>query len=207
MKLVAPSVGDDPGLRAWLERDGRLGAGPARAKELHHVYLGSDVRSFLGQVKAPVAVLQPARILRGDPGQARHLVEHLADAELRMLDSADHLPYLADADAVLDALDAVVARSARPDAATPEMLRALLGVNPESAGEIIRRHGPQAVFDLDHAVVAVFGSLASARQCAEALVQEDSEATTVVEARDTSCTADDPAVAAVAAAVRAARPA
>lgn len=202
LKVVAPSVGEDPGLRAWLERAGRLGAGPARAKELHRVYLDADVRPFLKRVQAPTVVLQPARIMRGDPGQARHLAEHLPNAELQMLDSADHLPFLADAETILEALRGLVARTAGRPPAAPNVLRALLGVAPAVGAEVIRRHDPHAVFELDAAVVGVFSSLAAARRCAGALGQDHPGATTVVEANDTRCTVDDDAVLAVAAAAQ-----
>lgn len=200
LKAVAPSVGDDPGLRAWLERAGRLGAGPARAKELHRVYLGVDVRPFLERVHAPTVVLQPARIMRGDPGQARHLVEHLPNAELHLLDSADHLPFLADADTILETLRRLVDRVTDPEPSALRELRALLGVSPPVGAEVIRRHDPIAVFELDAAVVGVFASLAAARRCADALVRQHPEATTIVEANDTDCTASDESVLAVAAA-------
>ncbi len=199
LKLVAPSVGEDPGLRAWLERAGRLGAGPTRAKELHRVYLGVDVRPSLKRVQAPTVVLQPARITRGDPGQAHHLVEHLPNAELQMLDSADHLPFLADANTILETLRRLVDRTTSPAKAAPRELRALLGVSPPVGAEVIRRHDPQAVIELDTAIVGVFTSLASARRCADALIQQHPQATTIVEASDTSGTAEDESVLAVAA--------
>lgn len=200
--LVAPSVGDDPGLRAWLDRAGRLGAGPARAKELHRIYLDVDVRPFLDQVRAPVIVLQPARRIGSDPGQARYITQQLADAELELLDSADHLPFLADADAVLDAIDRIAQRAAGPRETATKVLRALVGVAPAVVVDVIGQHRPETCLELDGALVAVFPSRLAAERCAADLTERHPDATAVVQLDDTLATADDDAVLAVADAAR-----
>lgn len=206
LTLVAPSVGDDPDLRAWLDRAGRLGAGPARARQLHRVYFEADVRPYLRDVAAPTAVLHPARLVRSDPGQARYLADHLPDAELQMLDSGDHLPFLADAEVLLDALQRVVERAERPPEEAPKVLRALLGVAPAAALELVRAHDPERCLELEGAVVAVFRSRSEAEQCASALADRRPGFATVLEVDDTAATVDDLAVVAVADAARRAGP-
>lgn len=201
LTLVAPSVGDDPDLRAWLDRAGRLGAGPARARQLHRVYFETDVRSHLPGVAVPTAVLHPARLVRSDPGQARYLADHLPDAELQMLDSGDHLPFLADAEVVLDALQGVVARAETTDEQPVKMLRALVGVAPPPPTDVVSRHRPEACLEVDGGVVAIFRSRAAAERFAAAL-NDEADLRAVVELDDTLSTADDDAVVGVAEAAR-----
>lgn len=197
LTLVAPSVGDDPDLRAWLDRAGRLGAGPARARQLHRVYFEADVRAYLGDVAVPTAVLQPARLMRSDPGQARYLADHLPDAELQMLDSGDHLPFLADAEVLLDALHRVVERAGTTAEQPAKVLRALVGIVPPPPTDVLARHRPEAYLELDGAVVAIFRSRAAAERFAAAL-DEARGLRAVVELDDTLATVDDDAVVAVA---------
>lgn len=200
--LVAPSVGDDPAFRAWLDRAGRLGAGPGRARELHRVYFQADVRSYLADVRAPTIVFQAARRLRSDPGQARYLTEHLPDAELQLLDSADHLPFLTDADAVIEGVRRVAQRTEAPVAEERKVLRALLAVAPALENEVLGDHRPETCLEVKGALVAVFPSSAAAERCAAALAEQHPDATVVVELADTLATADDDAVVAVADAAR-----
>jgi pimeloyl-ACP methyl ester carboxylesterase/DNA-binding SARP family transcriptional activator len=202
MTAVAPSAADDDELRAWLERAGRLGAGPARAKELHRTYFQSDVRDLLPLVHQPAVVLHPARVVVGDPGQARVLAEGLPDAELQILDSADHLFWLADADAVLAAIDRLVSRLAVRADLAPARLRALVGVAPPVGIDLLTDHGAEACLHLPGSVVAVFGSLAQARAALEAVTEAHPRVSGVVEVADTAATVADPSVIAVADAAR-----
>lgn len=194
VQLVAPSAGDDDGLRVWLERAGRLGAGPARARELHRTYLHADVRSVLGRVRAPAIVLHPARLARADPGQASYLADRLAGAELEMLDSADHLFWLADADRVLAAIHRLCQRAgpAVPDRAV--RLRAIVAVIapdgdvPDLDGQIDRLDPGSG------ALVVTFGSLAAAQLAADLLRRSVPGSTVVVDTADTTGAVEDEAV-------------
>lgn len=202
LTMVAPSVGDDPGLRAWLDRAGRLGAGPARAKDLHRIYLDVDVRHLLDRIQAPTIVLQPARRVGSDPGQARYIAQQLPDAELQLLDSGDHLPFLADADTVLDAVARIAQRAAGLSDAVSKVLRALVGVAPDVGIDVIGQHRPEICLEVGGTLVAVFSSRTAAERCAADLTQRHPAATVVVQVDDTLATAEDDAVVAVADAVR-----
>lgn len=201
VRSVAPSVDDDGALASWLDRAGRLGAGPSRARALHRVYVGVDVRHVLPRVGVPTIVLQPTRRIHSDPGQARYLAEHLPDAELQLLDSGDHLPWLADADTVLAAVQRVAER-ASGDRDGPLRLRALLGVASTDVAPVLMAGGAEVCVDLDGAVVATFTSRAAAEAARVAVRRQLPRVRTAITVDDTRASARDAAVIATAALVR-----
>ncbi len=207
LRLVAPSAGEDRALRAWLDRAGRLGASSARARELHRLYLSSDVRDALGAITAPAVVLHPARLVRTDPGQARFIAERLADAELVLLNSADHIFWLADAPDVLAAVDRLCSRLPTSPGSTmaPMRLRALVAVTPIGPARALAEHRPATSVTIDDVVVATFDSLSIARLAASAVTRRHPNAATLVEAADTTGDASDVEVLRCAAAVSALR--
>ena len=77
------------------------------------MYLHSDVRHLLPDVGCPVTVVHPTRSAVVDPAHAVYLAGHLPDARLVLLDSADHLFWLADAARVLEQLDDLAERAGR----------------------------------------------------------------------------------------------
>ena len=64
-----------------------------------------DVRAILATIQVPTLVLQRRGDTYRDPGHARYLADHIPGAKLVELDGMDHLPYLGDADAVLDEVE------------------------------------------------------------------------------------------------------
>lgn len=205
LALVAPSAGDDHDLRAWLERAGRLGAGPAMARELHRAYLYADVRDVLPHVRAPAVVLHPARMVRTDPGQARYLAEHLPEAELQLLDSADHLFWLTDGDVVLAAIERLAGRLRAGSSGPPARLRAVVAVAPPVAAGPLAVHGAETLVPVPGAVVATFTSLGAARAAVDAVRHAHAAASVVLDVADTTGEATDAAVLVAAQAAAAAR--
>ncbi len=120
-----------------------------------------------------------------------------------MLDSGDHLPFLADADAVLDAICRIVERADAPPAAGQKVLRALVGVAPPPPDRALEDYAPEACLELEGAVVAVFRSSDAATRCATELREQHPGVSAVVALDDTLATVEDAAVLAVAAAARA----
>ena len=195
LSLVAPSAGDDAELRAWLDRAGRLGAGPTRAHQLHRTYLHADVRDRLRLVAAPTVVLHPARLVGTDPGQARYLADNLPDAELHLLDSADHVFWLADAGVVMAAIDRLLARITATPSGPSARLRALVAVAPpDGAGVLLATAGAEVCLELAGAVVAAFPSLSAAQDAAHELRLAEPGAVIVVDVADTTGGVDDAAV-------------
>jgi hypothetical protein len=196
LRVVAPSAGYDPQLRGWLDRAGRLGAGPARAKELHRTYLEADVRDILPRIEAPTIVLHPARTVVTDPGQARYLADHIPHTELLMLDSADHLFWASEPDgaAMLSALERLAQQPtvSRP----PARIRAIVAVAPSStqATRLLGANKAESVMTVGEATAATFDSIAAAQAAITTLRQTQPAAYAILQIADTTSVPTDPAI-------------
>jgi class 3 adenylate cyclase len=105
LSQVAPSrVGDEP-FRRWWGKYERLSHGPGNALAYFRMNSLIDVRAILGTIQVPTLVLQRTGDTYRDPGHGRYLAEHIPSAKLVELAGTDHLPYLGDADAVLDEVE------------------------------------------------------------------------------------------------------
>jgi pimeloyl-ACP methyl ester carboxylesterase/DNA-binding SARP family transcriptional activator len=87
--LVAPSLADDPGFRAWWTRIGRRGAGPGTARAVRGAATTTDLRARLAAVTAPVLVVHRRQCTNVDPGHSRYLAAHLPHAELCLVEGTD----------------------------------------------------------------------------------------------------------------------
>jgi class 3 adenylate cyclase len=96
---------EDERFRRWWSRLERLSTTPGGATALMRLNSQIDVRQVLPQVRVPTLVLHR----RGDPGIAveagQYLADQIAGARLALLDGDAHLPFLSDADAVLDEVE------------------------------------------------------------------------------------------------------
>lgn len=197
LRSVAPSAGDDAALRGFLDRAGRLGAGPSMARELHRAFFESDVRALLPQVVCPVVVMHPARFVFGDPGQARYLAEHLPHARLELLDSGDFIFWVRDSRLVEAAIDEVAQRATdTAPGSTPRavvVLRALVATVGDAARRVLHDHA-ESTLSVGDATVAVFGTRAAADAAVARLRAAEPDARVEVAVADTTATSDDPAV-------------
>ncbi|WP_448625231.1 alpha/beta fold hydrolase [Geodermatophilus sp. URMC 64] len=204
LDAVAPSAGHDPRLRGWLERAGQLGAGPARAKELHRLFHREDVRDLLPAVRAPVLVLHSARNRFYDVAGARALASGLPRGRLVLLDSADHVAWAGDTDAVLGELvrfaDELAAGSG-----SRSVLAALVAVTGDDLAEAAEELRGRALWGVtvgDGAAVAALGSASGAEELAARLCAGRLGRRAAVDVAELGPGADWPAVSR---AVRAAR--
>jgi class 3 adenylate cyclase len=99
---IAPSRVDDPSFRTWWARMERLSCGPGNAQAYYRVYSRIDLRSILPSIRVPTLVLQRDADVFRDPGHSRYLADHIPGARLVELSGVDHLPYVGDADAILE---------------------------------------------------------------------------------------------------------
>lgn len=161
LAVTAPSAGVNPALRSWLERAGQRGAGPARARELHRLYRREDVRDLLPEVAVPALVLHAARNSVYDVAYAHTLANRLPRAELIVLDSADHMFWLADAAEMLVNLARFADRIAAVDGRTVvAAVAAVITEEPDKAATMMRHAGAWALANPEpDAVVAAFSSL------------------------------------------------
>jgi class 3 adenylate cyclase len=99
---MAPSRLADEPFRRWWGKYERLSHAPGNALAYFRMNALIDVRAILPSIQVPALVLQRREDVYRDPGNARYLAAHVPGAKLVELDGIDHLPYLGDADAILD---------------------------------------------------------------------------------------------------------
>ncbi len=165
LAVTAPSAGPDPVLRSWLERAGQLGAGPARARQLHRLYRTEDVRALLPHLDLPTLVLHAARNRIYPAEAARALARQLPRVELVILDSADHLFWVADGDAVLTAVSRLADRAAASVGGHTVLaaVAVVIAEDPHQVSDGLREAGAWAVsFPAPDAVAAAFSSVRTA---------------------------------------------
>lgn len=105
LRLVNPSVADDPYIQRWWSRWERMAASPATAAGLLRLAFEGDVRAVLPTVRVPTLVLH-----RADDGwvpvhHGRYLGEHIPGARYVELPGSDHTPWIGDQDQVTDEVE------------------------------------------------------------------------------------------------------
>jgi len=103
--LFAPSIAGDEGRRRGFGLYERASASPAMLSSLLDAVNGVDVTSVLPVIDVPTLVLHRAE----DPvmmvGGARFMAERIPAASCVELTGVDHMPWLGDADALLDEVE------------------------------------------------------------------------------------------------------
>ena len=99
---LAPSMADDARFCEWMGKHVRLGASPGAAVALNRMNRTIDVRDILPSIHLPTLVMRRV----GDPvspdGVSQDLVDRIPGARLVELPGHDHLPFVGDADAIVD---------------------------------------------------------------------------------------------------------
>ncbi len=108
----APSRANDPAFRAWWSSYLRLGASPGAALALTRMNAEIDVRDVLPLVRVPTLVLHRSgdRCLLVEEG--RYVAGLVPGARFIELPGDDHLPFVGDQDAILDAIAAFLESAA-----------------------------------------------------------------------------------------------
>jgi DNA-binding SARP family transcriptional activator/pimeloyl-ACP methyl ester carboxylesterase len=96
LSSAAPSLSHDPDVRAYWARYQRLSASPAAARRFFDAVNHADVRSVLGDVRAPTLVVHAERDLLVPVAMGRYIADHVEGAELVVLDSDVHLICVSD---------------------------------------------------------------------------------------------------------------
>lgn len=117
VRLIAPSAADDPDYLAWFARQQRLSLSRDGVVRFMQVATEYDLDDILPNVQAPTLVLH-----RSDDGivptsSARRLTSRIADAHLVEVPGTDHLPYVGDADAIVEAMRTFLGAPLPPPAA------------------------------------------------------------------------------------------
>ena len=102
---VGARVGDDPRRAEGLAAYFRASASPGAAAAIMRMNREIDIRHILPVTRVPTLVAHRT----GDPvievGHARYLARHIPDAKLIEFPGQDHVPWLGNRDAVLDAVE------------------------------------------------------------------------------------------------------
>ena len=108
LDLQAPSVARDERFVQWWARFERLVASPSAYRELAGIFTAVDVREVLPAIHVPTLVIhrQGDRIVL--ERQARYVADQIADATYMALPGEDHVPFVGDADAILDEVEKFV---------------------------------------------------------------------------------------------------
>jgi pimeloyl-ACP methyl ester carboxylesterase/class 3 adenylate cyclase len=106
--LQAPSVAHDEPFVEWWARFERLVASPSAYRELGRILIDIDVREVLPAIHVPTLVVQRADDAIVSAGQGRFVAEHIDGARFVLLPGVDHLPFVGDADAILDEVEEFV---------------------------------------------------------------------------------------------------
>ena len=155
LSQVAPSRAGDESFRRWWGRLERLSYGPGNALAYFRMNAQIDVRSILPTIRVPTLVLQRTEDSYRDPGHATYLAEHIPGAKFVGLPGADHLPYVGDANSVLDEVEEFLT-GVRPLPELDRVLATVLFTDIVGSTERASRLGDRAWKDLlerHHALV------------------------------------------------------
>jgi pimeloyl-ACP methyl ester carboxylesterase len=113
IELRAPSRAADPAFREWWSNYLRQGASPGAALTLTQMNAEIDVRDVLPLVRVPTLVIHRSgdRCLLVDEG--RYVAGLVPGAQFVELPGNDHLPFVGDQDAVIDAIAAFLTSADR----------------------------------------------------------------------------------------------
>ena len=112
----APSLIQDERFRDWWATYLRMSASPGAAGALIRMNIAIDVRPVLPTIRVPTLVVHRTGDRSFPVGAGRYLADHIPGARFVELPGDDHLPFVGDQDAVLDAVEQFLtgARSATP---------------------------------------------------------------------------------------------
>ncbi len=124
LRLVAPSMVDDPALAEWFARMQRLAASPAEAQVIAKAMVDVDVREALPRIRVPTLVMHRHGDQAWDVRHSQYLAEHIAGARYVELEGVDSLPFVGDSDAIVEEIEEFLTGGRRGG----ELARALLTV-------------------------------------------------------------------------------
>ncbi len=177
----APSRAGDPDFRRWWSTYLRMGASPGAAAALTRMNADIDIRNVLPTIRVPALVIHRSedRCLRVEEG--RYIAERIPGARFLELPGNDHLPFVGDQDAILEAVQRFVQRIVRELGGGTDrtrVLATLLFVRMDhfsneldrDATREIRWFQGEKIARIDDALVATFDGPARAIRCARALL-------------------------------------
>jgi len=193
VEILAPSIGEDPLVRALFARLQRYSSSPAMLDQLFEMFLDIDVRPVLPTVDVPTLVLHR----RGDRAvnhlAARWMADQIPGATYVELDGIDHMIFAGDTDAVVDEVEEfltgvrrtvevdrvlatvmftdIVDSTQRASAMGDRSWRALLDAQNDVLRKELARSRGREVKTLGDGMLATFDGPARAIRCARAMTE------------------------------------
>jgi class 3 adenylate cyclase len=187
--MLAPSLVGDVRFVRWLDRATRLTCPPEDMAWRGRLIYDIDVRDALSAIRVPTLVV--SRRERRIAAQSRYLADHIAGARYVELPGADVLPFVGDANAILDAveefvtgklaspeLDRVLATllftdlvdsTAREAAMGDQRWRELLATHDGIVRDVVEQFRGRTVKFTGDGVLAIFDGPARGIRCATAI--------------------------------------
>ena len=125
LALQAPSVAADERFVTWWARFERLVASPSAYEELGRIFTDVDVRDVLTAIHVPTLVLHRKDDAIVLERQARYVADQIQGATYVQFPGEDHLPFIGDADAIVDEVEQFVT-GRRPIRETDKVLATIL---------------------------------------------------------------------------------
>jgi pimeloyl-ACP methyl ester carboxylesterase len=121
----APSVSHDAAFRRWFAAYGRLSVSPSAAVALARMNTEIDIRAVLPSIHVPTLVIHRSGDRNVLVGNGRFLANHIPGAKWVELSGEDHIPWVGDADSILDEVQEFVT-GARSHGATERVLTTVM---------------------------------------------------------------------------------
>jgi pimeloyl-ACP methyl ester carboxylesterase len=102
---MAPSLVDDKQQIHWLQRALRIGASPSAVIALDRMINEIDIRQILPTIRVPSLVIHRNGDIAQPVEDGRYLGQHIPNAKYIELPGIDHLPWVGDADAILNEIE------------------------------------------------------------------------------------------------------
>ena len=125
LALQAPSVAADERFVRWWARFERLVASPSAFEELGRIFTDVDVRDVLPAIHVPTVVIHRKDDAIVLERQARYVADQIQGATYVQFPGDDHLPFIGDADAIVDEVERFVT-GRRPIWETDKVLATIL---------------------------------------------------------------------------------
>ena len=189
LELQGPS--HDDRLKRWWARFERLGASPGAWREMAEILGHLDIRHVLPNIRVPTLVIQRTGDLIVDVAQGREIAKRIPKATFVELPGDDHIPFLGDADAIVDEIEEfltgarpvperdrvlatvlftdIVGSTERAVALGDNAWRALLDDHDQLVRDRINRFRGRCIKTTGDGVLATFDGPGRAVRCAQAI--------------------------------------